>query len=110
MAKKVFKKSAKKRLRATSRSRSKQSQHKGLAIKPDELPTESDPSPRLVWVDTMTYAVRADIPIITLRFYSVVLEKLCEACRLQTSVEHLRRMLDGLCKATDYYPSRPRKS
>lgn len=72
-----------------------------------KLPRESDPSLRLVWVDRTELSLRSDAPIGTLRFHSVVgEEKLAEACRLQTTVTHLRAIVDLLCKQLDYYPAK----
>ena len=79
------------------------------ALRLDELPKESDPSIRLIWVDSMEVAVRGDVPVVTLRFYSALREKLAEACRVQTSTTHLRSILDVLCRSLDYYPSKSRK-
>ena len=79
-----------------------------LKVAVSQLPKESDPSIRLIWVDTMEIAVRGDVPISTLRFYSAITnEKLCEAFRLQTSVPHLRSMVDVICRSIGYYPSKP---
>lgn len=80
-----------------------------LALDPSKLPRESDPSLRLVWVDNTDMVLRGDVPIGTLRFYSVVgNEKLTEACRLQTTVTHLRAIVDLLCRQLDYYPAKPK--
>lgn len=80
-----------------------------LTVDPSKLPKESDPSLKLVWVDRMEMVSRSDVPIATLRFYSVVgNEKLTEACRLQTTVTHLRAIVDLLCGQLDYYPAKPK--
>ncbi len=80
-----------------------------LALDTAKLPRESDPSLRLLWVDSTDLLLRSDVPIGTLRFYSVVgKEKLAEACRLQTTVTHLRAIVDLLCSQLDYYPAKPK--
>lgn len=80
---------------------------KARRIVVDNLSTESDPSLQLVWVDRMTLSVRSDIPVATIRFYSVTPENLVEACRLQTTVKHLHEIVDVICRNTDYYPEKP---
>ena len=80
-----------------------------LSVDMAKLPRESDPSIRLVWVDKTDLLLRGDVPIGTLRFYSVVgKERLAEACRLQTTVTHLRAIVDLLCGQLDYYPAKPK--
>ncbi len=80
-----------------------------LAVDPSKLPRESDPSLKLVWVDRMETLLRGDAPLATLRFYTVIgNEKLAEACRLQTTVAHLRAIVDLLCRLLDYYPAKPK--
>jgi hypothetical protein len=54
----------------------------------------------------MELSIRADIPVATLRFYSVVTDRLVEACRVQTSVEHVRQIVDVLARSLDYYPTK----
>lgn len=75
-------------------------------LKLSELPKQADTSLKLLWVDRMELAVRGDAPVATLRFYSAFLDHLSEACRLQTSTAHLRAMVDVICNALDYYPSK----
>ncbi len=72
-----------------------------------KLPKVSDPSLQLVWVDRMEIAVRADVPVVTLRFYTAMIDHLSEVSRLQTSVTHTRAIIDVLCRNVEYYPSRP---
>ncbi len=80
-----------------------------LEVNTTKLPRESDPSLRLVWVDKTDLFLRGDVPIGTLRFYSLVgNEKFAEACRLQTTVTHLRAIVDLLCRQLDYYPAKPK--
>ncbi len=64
----------------------------------------------LIWVDKMEVAIRGDVPVATLRFYSVVGgEAVVEACRLQMSTAHLRAMVDVISKSIEYYPEAPTK-
>ncbi len=102
MAKKT---SQKKRCGAAKRS--SPTQAKTQTIDLGDLPIEQDPALRLTWVDRMNIAYRADIPVVTLRFYSALKDQLCEASRLQTSVPHLRQIVDVICRAIDYYPKKP---
>lgn len=48
--------------------------------------------------------LRADLPLVTLRFFSVVPEERTEVCRLQMSHTHLQRMIYIMCRSTDYWP------
>jgi hypothetical protein len=83
-------------------------------IYPLDLPTEERTDLPLTWVDHMMMSVRSDLPVATLRFYSVLLPdsksevSKSEVCRLQTSVDHLKRMVDVFCRTTNYYPERPK--
>lgn len=77
-------------------------------VKLDDLPRESDVALRVMWADLMELSVRGDIPVAMLRFYAALPDKLIEQTRIQTSVKHLRGMIDVLCKTTDYYPSKPK--
>jgi len=73
----------------------------------DDLPTESNHSLQLIWVDRMTLGVRSDIPVATIRFHSITPGRLVEACRLQTTVKHLHEIVDVICRSIDYYPEKP---
>jgi hypothetical protein len=75
-----------------------------VQLKVDELPTVNDPSLKLLWVDRVTIAVRSDVPVSTIRCYSVLGRELHEACQFQTSVPHLTQIADLLCRILDYYP------
>jgi hypothetical protein len=58
----------------------------------------------------MRLSARGDLPITTLRFYTVVEEEgLFEAVRISTSTRHLKAIIDVLCRSFDYYPERPAK-
>ena len=92
-----MKKKAPAKQRGTGRQASRgnsQPKRKLLAVNLKKLPKESDPSIRLLWVDTMELVVRHDVPVATLRFYSSLGDKLVETCRIQTSVPHLKAMAD----------------
>lgn len=60
-----------------------------------------------VWVDRMEFGVRGDIPIVTMRFLSMIsTEHLMECSRIQTSVTHVKQIIDVFCKSLDYYPTK----
>ncbi len=63
-----------------------------------------------VWIDRMEFAVRAEMPIATIRFYSVCVPYLVEASRMQTTVQHIKQIVDAFCKSLDYYPTRATKA
>ncbi len=98
---------SKKRKPATKRPRKRKSESRQLEIDIGKLPKQSDPSLRLTWVDRMEIAVRGDVPVVTLRFYSAVVDHLSEVSRLQTSATHVKAIIDVLCRNMEYYPSRP---
>ena len=56
----------------------------------------------------MEITTRSDMPIATLRFYSALMDHLSEACRMQMSIQHLRNMVDVICKTLGYYPTKPK--
>lgn len=62
------------------------------------------------WVDHMELAVRADIPIATIRFYAICPPFIVESSRLQTSVDHLKKIVDVLSKSLNYYPSKAKEA
>jgi hypothetical protein len=73
-----------------------------------KLPKLIDPSLRLVWVDLAEILVRQDIPIATITFYSSLHDRIAEACRIQTTTDHLKKIAGIICSITDYYPERPK--
>jgi hypothetical protein len=80
----------------TTKSRRKKKTSTSSPVKPlkvSELPRIPINVPP-VWVDTMRLTVRAECPVVTLTFESIIPERgqLVEAVRLQTSLEHLVRM------------------
>ena len=99
-----------KSIQSSRRGKSKKAPVKRLRpVDITRLERESDPAIRLAWVDRMEVSMRSDIPVGTLRFYSAVGdEKLTEASRIQTSVAHMRQIVDVLCRCLDYYPSKPK--
>ncbi len=65
------------------------------------------------WVDRMEVSLRADAPIAMLRFFAIVPPNvLIESSRLQTTIAHVKRMIDVLCRSLDYYPTKgePKRS
>lgn len=97
MAKRASKKSVKQPKRKKS-TRSKR-------LKIDRLVKDENPQLPLVWVDRMELTIRGDVPIATLRFYSVVGGRLSEECRIQTTTDHLHRIADVI-KGTRELPSK----
>ena len=51
---------------------------------------------------------RVDAPLVTLRFYTALAERLTEVSRLQTSVDHVKAIIDVLARVVDHYPERPK--
>lgn len=107
MAKKTSRKKAQ-RKNAGKRS-SPKPEKKVVALDLKQLEVVVDPALRLAWTDRMTISTRADVPVATLSFYAVAMNKLCEAARIQTSIPHLRQMVDVICRSIDYYPKKPPK-
>lgn len=105
MAKKSSKSTRSKK--ATKRPRKRTSESQQLKIDLSKLPKEFNPSLQLVWIDRMEIAVRGDTPVATLRFYTAMVDHLSEVSRLQTSVTHIKSIIDVLCRNVEYYPSRP---
>lgn len=58
----------------------------------------------------MQILVRGDVGVATLRFETALPEAAYEVCRLQMSVDHVRRMIDVMCQHVDYYPSKPKEA
>lgn len=88
---------------ASKSSRRKQS----LAISIKDLPKVRNPAVVTAWVDSMQFLGRSDLPIATMRFETALPEAAYEVCRLQSSVDHIKRMIDVMCENVDYYPSKP---
>lgn len=63
----------------------------------------------LIWVDMFKYYQRTDNSS-TLRFFSFLPEGYIEEVRLQTSIKHVKNIIDVLARITDHYPARPEKS
>jgi len=66
------------------------------------IPSGSPPQ----WVDRMEIAVRGEVPVATLRFFSVCTPFIVEGARLQMSTDHLKQIVDVLCRTLTYYPSK----
>ena len=75
-----------------------------------ELRQLISPTVASIWVDNMQLLTRSDSDTATLRFNTLLPEASYEACRLQTPVAHVRRMIDVMCRTLDYYPERPAHS
>lgn len=93
---------AKKAVKKASRS-SRRKQPLKLSTK--DLPKVRNPGTVTVWVDSLQILRRSDPPVVTLRFETALPEASYEVCRLQTSVDHIKAMIDAMSKAVDYYPS-----
>ncbi len=67
-----------------------------------ELPTIESHMPP-IWVDVMSINIRGDVGVATLTFESVLPERgqRVEAIRLQTSVPHIKSMINVLAKAIE---------
>lgn len=100
-------KKTKKRTKAKRRTKSADATVKQIAVNQARMPTIVDPGLRLAWADRMTISVRSDIPVATLSFMSVLGgERQLEAGHIQTSIPHLKRMLDVIASSIDYYPEK----
>ncbi len=82
------------------------SERQQVQLKIDELPIVDDPTLKLLWIDRVTLAVRGDVPVGTIRCYSVLGTESHVACQFQTSVQHLIAMTDMLCRVLNHYPVR----
>jgi ribosome-binding factor A len=65
-----------------------------------------DPHLKTIWVDRMELVVRADIPVATMVFLTALPDEEAQqvACRLQTSTNHIKKIIDVLARALDHYP------
>lgn len=73
----------------------------------ETLPKVGNPALPVIWIDATTIAVRGDLPVAMLRFYALLPEAAVETLRMQTSIDHLRGLVDLIGKTIDYYPTRP---
>ena len=80
---------------------------KHVEVKLNTLPLQADPTLKVLWVDTMGVLLRTDIDVISLHFASAAGDKMLDACRLQTSKEHAKRMVDALAQVLNHYPAKP---
>ena len=75
-----------------------------------QIPVTTNPNLSSVWVDAMNLFVRGDTPVAMLRFLALVPPNtIVEVGRIHTSIDHLKRTIDVLCKSLEYYPTKPRK-
>ena len=70
-----------------------------------------DPFASSIWVDTSSLSLRSDLPIATLRFFEFGSDGqgvpiATEVCRLLTSVDHLKSLVNLLSRSIDYYPTK----
>ena len=75
-----------------------------------DLPIRTNSTLPLVWVDRMNLVLRTAPDLGMLRFFAFVPppdNELVECVRLQTSRDHLRAIVDVLCRSLDYYPTKP---
>ena len=98
--------SPKKQRQPEAKKPSRRARSEPLTVDPASLPVEPYPNPPLVWVDRMEINVRLNPPLATLRFHSALPDRLSEVCRLQCSQDHLRRMVDVICRSIGYYPTK----
>ncbi|UCE60657.1 MAG: hypothetical protein JSU63_02680 [Phycisphaerales bacterium] len=57
----------------------------------------------------MTVTARADVPVVTLRFFTFLPPEITvEVSRLQMTQAHAEAMVDVLAKNFDYYPKKPK--
>ena len=106
MAKKISK-AKKKRVRKRP-SQSSRLESIQIEVEPDKLPVLADPTLKLVWADQMSIAVRSGLPVVTLRFLSVLgADRRLEVAHIQISSDHAKRMVDLIARHLDYYPKKP---
>ena len=92
-----------KKTTSTGKKTTRKTKSKSKAIKKPK-PISAQDLPKVhrnlppIWVDTMGIAVRGDIPIATLVFYSVLPDRneTIEAVRIQTSLAHIMKMIKVL--------------
>jgi hypothetical protein len=71
------------------------------------MPTVSDENIKTVWIDRMQLLVRSDAPIGTISFATLIPpDRLVEVGRFQTTVPHLKAIVDLICRNIDYYPTK----
>jgi hypothetical protein len=71
------------------------------------LPKLHNPALPTIWVDAAQFLTRDNPPVAMLRFYTITPEAAVEACRIQTPLDHIRRMIDAMAKTIGYYPTPP---
>jgi len=80
------------------------------ALNSAEMPMIENHLLPTIWVDSASFAVRGDLPVALIRFFTVVNNRSVEAVRVQTSQKHLMALIDALATITDHYPQRPATS
>ena len=76
--------------------------------KKKELPFIGKADPDVLFVDYLAIGSRPDGNSL-LRFGSVIQEGIREQVRIMTPTQHVKKMIDAMCKTINYYPERPQK-
>jgi hypothetical protein len=62
-----------------------------------------------IWIDKMSLNLRADPGLAMVRFYTLLVDEegptVVEACRIQTTADHLRKIVEVLAKSLNFYPT-----
>lgn len=76
-----------------------------------QIPVTTNPHIQSAWVDSMNLFLRSDAPVAMLRFLAIVPPNtMMEVARIHTTTDHLKKIIDVLCKNLDHYPTKPRQS
>ena len=74
-------------------------------MKTSELQQQHDPALKSHWVDVMRMSVRTDVSVAELVFSTVHDGKaIVDTVRMHTSVAHLKRVADVICRTLDHQP------
>lgn len=97
-------------LKKSSRTRSRKihpNDAKTVHLKDLPLFPMASQLPQTIWVDEANLLVRGEQPLATLRFFTALPEGKMEACRVQTTLSHLKKIVDVICRSLDYVPDTP---
>jgi hypothetical protein len=86
------------------------------SVKPERVRIQTGSVPRMdrpdlptIWVDRMMINLRTEPDLATLRFYTFLMNldnaTTVEVSRLQTSVDHVRQIINVLARTINYYPT-----
>ncbi|MEM9751766.1 MAG: hypothetical protein AAF916_00100 [Planctomycetota bacterium] len=81
-----------------------------MSKKPDKSPELNiNPSNPTIWVDSMNLGISEsqDMLQVSLGSMNAMTGSVFESVRFQTSMVHMRQMLEAMAQVTNYYPSRP---